>query len=76
MSDESQPTAAKVSWSGTEYLPLADGKYDVIILGTGLKESILSGLLSSKGMKVSAFFLSLPTPPASKRHTAGHELQC
>jgi Rab GDP dissociation inhibitor len=52
MSDESQPTAAKVTWNGTEYLPLADGKYDVIILGTGLKESILSGLLSSKGMKV------------------------
>ena len=32
--------------------PIADGKYDVIILGTGLKESILSGLLSSRGKKV------------------------
>ena len=31
---------------------LPDGKYDVIILGTGLKESILSGLLSSRGKKV------------------------
>lgn len=30
----------------------ADGNYDVIILGTGLKECILSGLLSVKGKKV------------------------
>ncbi len=29
-----------------------DGQYDAIILGTGLKEGILSGLLSSKGKKV------------------------
>ena len=42
----------KVSWDGKEYAPLADGKYDVIILGTGLKESILSGLLSTRGKKV------------------------
>lgn len=27
-------------------------KYDVIVCGTGLKECILSGLLSVKGMKV------------------------
>lgn len=27
-------------------------KYDVIVCGTGLKECILSGLLSTRGMKV------------------------
>jgi Rab GDP dissociation inhibitor len=32
--------------------PLADGAYDVIVLGTGLKECILSGLLSVAGKKV------------------------
>jgi len=29
-----------------------DGQYDAIVLGTGLKECILSGLLSVHGMKV------------------------
>ena len=33
-----------------------DEEYDVIVLGTGLKECILSGLLSVDGLKV--FFLS------------------
>lgn len=41
-----------------------DEEYDVIVLGTGLKECILSGLLSVDGLKVlfcssSLFFLSL-----------------
>lgn len=31
---------------------LADGEYDAIILGTGLKECVISGLLSVKGKKV------------------------
>lgn len=43
---------ASVSFQGKEYKPLADGIYDVIIMGTGLKECILSGLLSMKGKKV------------------------
>ena len=30
-----------------------DEQYDVIVLGTGLKECILSGLLSVDGLKVS-----------------------
>jgi GDP dissociation inhibitor len=30
-----------------------DEEYDVIVLGTGLKECILSGLLSVDGLKVS-----------------------
>ena len=37
---------------GTEMPPLADGEYDVIVLGTGLKECILSGILSVDGKKV------------------------
>jgi len=32
--------------------PLADGEYDAIIMGTGLKECVISGLLSVKGMRV------------------------
>lgn len=31
---------------------LADGEYDAIVLGTGLKECVISGLLSVKGKKV------------------------
>lgn len=31
---------------------LADGEYDAIVLGTGLKECIISGLLSVKGKRV------------------------
>jgi Rab GDP dissociation inhibitor len=31
-----------------------DEEYDVIVLGTGLKECILSGLLSVDGLKVHA----------------------
>lgn len=32
--------------------PLADGEYDAIILGTGLKECVISGLLSVNGKRV------------------------
>lgn len=32
--------------------PLADGEYDAIVMGTGLKECVISGLLSVKGKKV------------------------
>lgn len=32
--------------------PLAEGDYDVVVVGTGLKECILSGLLSVAGKKV------------------------
>jgi len=35
---------------GTE--PLADGEYDAIVMGTGLKECVISGLLSIQGKKV------------------------
>jgi len=32
--------------------PLADGEYDAIVVGTGLKECVISGLLSVQGLKV------------------------
>jgi len=32
--------------------PLADGDYDVVVMGTGLKECVISGLLSVNGKKV------------------------
>ena len=52
MGDDGSATAAPVEFKGVTYKALADGKYDVIICGTGLKECILSGLLSVKGKKV------------------------
>jgi len=45
------PAAIKLP-DGTEMAPLADGEYDVIVLGTGLKECIISGILSVDGKKV------------------------
>jgi Rab GDP dissociation inhibitor len=32
--------------------PLADGEYDAIVMGTGLKECVISGLLSVQGLKI------------------------
>ena len=40
---------------GVEYPALADGKYDAVILGTGLKECIVAGLLATEGKKVGGF---------------------
>lgn len=43
----------KISINGTEYdEKLADGEYDAVVLGTGLTECILSGVLSVAGLKV------------------------
>ena len=39
-------------WMPEGCVPMADGEYDAIVLGTGLKECILSGLLSVMGMKL------------------------
>lgn len=41
----------RVTLKGTEYKALADGQYDVIILGTGFKECLLAGLLAAVGKK-------------------------
>mmetsp|Transcript_10322 Transcript_10322/g.18596 ORF Transcript_10322/g.18596 Transcript_10322/m.18596 type:complete len:478 (-) Transcript_10322:265-1698(-) len=43
---------AQVSIGGIEYSPLADGDYDAVVLGTGLTECMISGLLSVAGLKV------------------------
>lgn len=39
-----------------------DEEYDVIVLGTGLKECILSGLLSVDGLKVFSFIHHFLSP--------------
>lgn len=49
---ETESTSLKVSINDIEYEPLADGTYDAVILGTGLSECILSGLLSVGGLRV------------------------
>jgi Rab GDP dissociation inhibitor len=56
-----------------------DGEYDAIVLGTGLKECIISGLLSVSGLKVrnssiallySALAAATPLSTASTRGIA------
>jgi Rab GDP dissociation inhibitor len=42
----------KPSWLGAGEELLADGEYDAIVMGTGLSECIVNGLLSTKGMRV------------------------
>ena len=44
-----------VTIHGVEYPALADGQYDAVILGTGLKECIVAGLLATEGKKVTEF---------------------
>jgi len=39
-------------WMPEGFTPLADGEYDAIVMGTGLKECVISGLLSVSGKKV------------------------
>ncbi|CAM9355486.1 unnamed protein product, partial [Phaeothamnion confervicola] len=46
------PTPPRPEWLLEGCEMLADGEYDAIILGTGLKEAIVSGLLSTLGMKI------------------------
>lgn len=45
-------TAKEFSWLPAGCEPLADGEYDAIIMGTGLTECIISGLLSVHGKRV------------------------
>lgn len=47
--DESNPN---FDWLPEGMVPLADGEYDAIVMGTGLKECVISGLMSVKGKKV------------------------
>ena len=43
---------SNLSINGVEYPALADGDYDAVVLGTGLTECMLSGLLSVGGLRV------------------------
>ena len=45
MADEDAPP---VTLNGTTYPAFADGKYDVVILGTGLTNSLLAAILAVK----------------------------
>mmetsp|Transcript_18508 Transcript_18508/g.26050 ORF Transcript_18508/g.26050 Transcript_18508/m.26050 type:complete len:466 (-) Transcript_18508:78-1475(-) len=47
-----EETKVTFDWLPEGMEPLADGEYDAIIMGTGLKECVISGLLSVKGKKV------------------------
>eukprot|EP00629_Pelagomonadales_sp_RCC1024_P003071 CAMPEP_0119263292 /NCGR_PEP_ID=MMETSP1329-20130426/2740_1 /TAXON_ID=114041 /ORGANISM="Genus nov. species nov., Strain RCC1024" /LENGTH=478 /DNA_ID=CAMNT_0007262993 /DNA_START=155 /DNA_END=1588 /DNA_ORIENTATION=- len=47
-----EPAPPAFPWLPAGCEPMADGEYDAIVLGTGLKECILSGLLSTMGKKV------------------------
>lgn len=52
MSDEGEPKTPSFDWLPEGMEPLADGEYDAIVLGTGLKECVISGLLSTQGKRV------------------------
>mmetsp|Transcript_23805 Transcript_23805/g.22839 ORF Transcript_23805/g.22839 Transcript_23805/m.22839 type:complete len:464 (-) Transcript_23805:124-1515(-) len=51
MSEEEQ-TSVAFDWLPEGMEALADGEYDAIVMGTGLKECVISGLLSVQGKKV------------------------
>lgn len=53
MSDGKKEEEAAVKILDRKFSPLADGSYDVIVLGTGLKECMIAGMLSVfEGKKV------------------------
>jgi Rab GDP dissociation inhibitor len=50
--EDTVPTKPAFEWLPEGMEPLADGEYDAIVMGTGLKECVMSGLLSVSGKKV------------------------
>jgi len=50
--DDAEPAPPVFDWMPEGMGPLADGLYDVIIMGTGMKECMLAGLLCKLGRKV------------------------
>lgn len=52
MDESKQNHNHEYEWLPSECEPLADGEYDAIVCGTGLKECIISGLLAVNGKKV------------------------
>lgn len=52
MAEEEVGATPAFDWLPEGMEPLADGEYDAIVMGTGLKECVMSGLLSVHGKKV------------------------
>lgn len=50
--DDAPPAVPNFDWMPEGCVPLADGEYDAIVMGTGLTECILSGLLSVQKKRV------------------------
>jgi len=50
--DDVEPSIPDVILNGKTFKSLADGQYDAIVLSTGLKECVLAGLLSVRGLRV------------------------
>jgi Rab GDP dissociation inhibitor len=50
--EEENPAPKVFDWVPSGGVALADGEYDAIVMGTGLTECIISGLLSVKGYRV------------------------
>ena len=50
--EEEKEVKREFSWMPAGCEPLADGEYDAIIMGTGLTECTISGLLSVSGKRV------------------------
>jgi len=50
--EEELPKEPAFPWLPEGMEPLADGEYDAIVMGTGLKECVISGLLSVQGKKI------------------------
>ena len=46
------PGTDTITVNGKTYEKLADGEYDAVVLGTGLTECMLSGVLSTAGLRV------------------------
>lgn len=51
-SKNDEEKAPAFDWLPRGCKPMADGEYDAIVMGTGLKECIMSGLLSTMGKRV------------------------
>ena len=52
LEEKNEPEFPQFPWLPAGKKPLADGEYDCIVMGTGLKECVLSGLLATAGKKV------------------------
>lgn len=50
--EDEEPAAPRFDWMPEGCTAMADGEYDVVVMGTGFTECLLSGLLCVTGMKV------------------------